>query len=517
MTHHLAAGLIVTLVPIMCGPSLLEAQDFDSNVVIELFHPDTSPVADGELVSGTLTGKVTIKNSTTQHAQFYKNFRVITTNDTNLMIDSHPWVRTFQLDTAEFYDGDNLISVHVHPVNTPGMPYITDFSVQALTLRTANNNPSPTGDVQLPTISIDPTMISLPSSSLMDSKAFYTDYEAVTVFDEGVKIDVDQQEDQSNKAQVIPHLGTSVLGRFRWTDRTLPFGDSVGRLIRLSHLVNFQTPTKRPSRIVFFVADASGRANYGFYSFTLPALSATARQTYPLPSTNAKILNVAQGDEIVITDNGSFNLQVEVTNPRLLGHEFTMLSTWVGNRSVAATELAPFIRAMQPEDTSFIVDIKVPAAEIEKLQRSRDGGVGATAFALWNDFDRFRDSNLPVSDHVHLNSIRTTSYSWPYGNPTVTIFDPKDNDSLKEGSVAVSYAVYGNLTDAHKLLIQLDDKNPMEVESFTGTQIASEYRLPALGRQEHTVRMYLVDAAGQLLAGARAQSSIVFSVDNGTL
>ena len=60
MTHHLAAGLIVTLVPIMCGPSLLEAQDFDSNVVIELFHPDTSPVADGELVSGTLTGKVTI-------------------------------------------------------------------------------------------------------------------------------------------------------------------------------------------------------------------------------------------------------------------------------------------------------------------------------------------------------------------------------------------------------------------------------------------------------------------------
>ena len=46
MTHQLTTGLIVTLVPIMCGPSLLEAQDFDSNVVIELFHPDTSPVAD---------------------------------------------------------------------------------------------------------------------------------------------------------------------------------------------------------------------------------------------------------------------------------------------------------------------------------------------------------------------------------------------------------------------------------------------------------------------------------------
>ena len=250
-----------------------------------------------------------------QHAQFYKNFRILIPDEAGQLIDSNDWVRTFTLDTSEFYDGENLISVHVHPMNTPGTPYITDFSVQAFKIVTANGQAAPSGDVQLPTMTIDPTMMSLLSSSLLDSKSFYTGYDAVTVFDDGRRIDVDQREDESNSAQVIPHLGASILGRFRWTDRTLPFGDSVGRLITRVHLINFQTATDTPARLVFFFNDACGRANYAFYDFVLPALSAEARRVYPLPSTDARILNVSQGDEIVIPDDGVFTLRVEVTNP----------------------------------------------------------------------------------------------------------------------------------------------------------------------------------------------------------
>ena len=368
---------------------------------------------EGDTVSGTLRGQVTVQNSMMQHAQFYKNFRILIPDEAGQLIDSNDWLRTFTLDTSEFYDGENLISVHVHPMNTPGTPYIADMSVQAFKIVTANGRAAPRGDVQLPTMTIEPTMMSLLSSSLLDSKSFYTDYDAVTVFDDGRKIDVDQRGGESNSAQVIPHLGTSILGRFRWTDRALPFGDSMGRLITRAHLINFQTTTDTPARIVFFFNDACGRANYAFYNFMLPALSPEARRVYPLPSTDAKILNVSQGDEIVIPDDGVFSLQVEVTNPGRLGFEFATLSTWVGNRSVAATDLRPLIRAMAPGQTSVVVNVKIPAAEIQKLQVSRDGGAGATAFALWNDFDRFRDSNLPASEHVHVSSIRTSSYPWP--------------------------------------------------------------------------------------------------------
>jgi hypothetical protein len=388
----------------------LQANDFSSDIAIELFTRDDSPVREGDTVSGTLTGKITIRHSLTQHVQLYKNFRVMSTNEVGQVIDSTSWVRTFVLDTSEFYDGENLISAHVHPMNVPGQPYIADFSVQAFKIVTENDNPAPTGDRQLPTIAIDPTMMLLLGSTLMDSVSLDTGFDAVTVSDDGAKIDVDQLENESNRAQVLPHLGASILGRFRWTDRTLPFGESLGRLIRRSHLINFQKHTDTPARIVFFLNDGSGRANYGFYSFTMPALSTEARSAYPLPSTDAKILNVSQGDEIVIADDGVLNLKVEVTNPRLLGREFATLSTWVGNRSVAKTDLTVLIRTMDADETSLIVDVEIPASEIQKLQDSRDGGLGSTAFVLWNDFDRSRDSNLPTSEHVHLNSIRTSSY-----------------------------------------------------------------------------------------------------------
>ena len=140
---------------------MLQADDFSSDIAIELFRPDNSPVSEGDTVSGTLRGQITVHNSMTQHAQFYKNFRILIPDEAGRLIDSDKWVRTFRLDTSEFYDGENLISVHVHPMNTPGTPYIADFSVQAFAIVTANGQAAPSGDVQLPTMTIDPTMMSL--------------------------------------------------------------------------------------------------------------------------------------------------------------------------------------------------------------------------------------------------------------------------------------------------------------------------------------------------------------------
>ena len=410
MCYVLVRQVVVALLALACAPSVLVADEFDPNIEIRLFTDDGEPVSAGEAVSGRLTGTVTVRHARGQHARLYENFRVITPREAGHLVDSDPWVRSFELDTTTLYDGENLVSVHVHPMNAPGRPYIADFSVQAVTIVTENDNPSPSGDRRLPTVTIDPSMMLLVDSDLLDSKSLYTDYEAVTVSDDAGRIDVDQDEHRSNRAQVIPHLGASVLGRFRWSDRTLPFAESLGRLIRRAHLVSFQRTEDTPARVVFFVSDASGRASYGFYRFTLPALSKDGRDANPLPSMDARILNVADGDEIVVADDGAFILEVEVTNPRLLSREFPTLSTWVGNRSVAKTNLAPLVRAMGPDETRLTVDVEIPASEIRKLQESRDGGVGSTAFVIWNDFDKFRDANLPASAHVHVNSIRTASH-----------------------------------------------------------------------------------------------------------
>ena len=152
--------LLLAVLPGLHGPAVLQAGGFSSDIAIELFRPNNSPVFEGDTVSGTLRGQITVQNSMTQHAQFYKNFRILIPDEAGQLIDSNDWVRTFTLDTSEFYDGENLISVHVHLMNTPGTPYITDFSVQAFKIVTANGRAAPSGDVQLPTMTIDPTMMS---------------------------------------------------------------------------------------------------------------------------------------------------------------------------------------------------------------------------------------------------------------------------------------------------------------------------------------------------------------------
>ncbi|SVC70394.1 uncharacterized protein METZ01_LOCUS323248, partial [marine metagenome] len=48
MSHDLARSVVLALIVGICGPALLAADDFSSDIVIELFTLDDSPVTEGD-------------------------------------------------------------------------------------------------------------------------------------------------------------------------------------------------------------------------------------------------------------------------------------------------------------------------------------------------------------------------------------------------------------------------------------------------------------------------------------
>jgi len=405
----------------------------NTDIVIELFDSNGEQILPGQTVSGVITGKATFINKMGQHAQFYQNFRTLPINGTSHMINSNQWERTFSVNTASFFDGENLISMHVHPMNIEGQPYITQFNVGHFKIVTANNNPSPNGDTQLPSMSIDKTKIVISPSSLLPGHILDSIDGAFIVNDDLGSIDIDQDSSFSNKAQVIPHLGASVLGRFRWLGSSPPWGEDFQHdIFGDVHLINFQKDSKYRATMVFFFNDDSGRANYGFYSFDMPALADTDRGEFTLPSLNSNILNVSQGQEIIIPEGEDFILQVQVNVSDVMAEQFLFMSTWVGNRSVARTRLQTYIANMSEGETSFIVDVKIPEAEIRKLQDSRQGGKDSVAFAIWNDFSQLSSglntNNLPSSEHVHVSMIRTADIDSDFQDADSDgVIDSEDN------------------------------------------------------------------------------------------
>lgn len=385
------------------------------DIRIELFDSSGNPIGPGETVSGVVNGRITIFNKVGYHAQFYQNFRTFRPNEHGHMVDSPIWQRTFRVDTSTFFDGENLLSVHAHPMNVAGLPYSTNFDVGRLRIVTSNANPAPNGDVRLPVMWIDESKIIGFDSTMVAGQVVTSDFRYFGLNDDFGPIDIDHRPQGSDKAQIIAHLGGSVLGRFRWSDSIPPWGDSPSRIFSGVHLINFQRESEYTARVVYFFNDDAGRANYASHSFRMPALNPVDRQLYPLPPLDAVILNADQGGEIVMPAGGAYRLQVEVRNPLPLGNTFSKLDTWIGNRSVAVTDLAPSIAAMQSGESRFVVDVDIPAAEISKLQATRQGGMDNSAFAIWVDFLADDDFSLPASEHHHLAMVRTDDMVWVHG------------------------------------------------------------------------------------------------------
>ena len=480
--------------------SINVTDDASSYVRIKVFK-DGLEIQEGEEVSGEITGEIHIHNAMHQHAQFYKNFRTLKANEHGHMIMSNHFIRTFTIDTSEFFDGENLISVHAHPHNVEGQPYMTDFMFGTFKLNSSNSNPAPNGDTKLPEAVIDNDQLTVSSSAFMSIGD-----NAVTINDDGETLNFDQSSSFAGNAQIIPHLGASVLGRFRWNTLTPPFAED--GIIKSVNLINFQQSTETEARIIFFLQDEVGRANYAYTNVTIPAISSSNRLNNPLPNLDAHIENLSQGDTLIIPDGEEFNVRVKVTNPGSLTSTYRKLNLWVGNRSVKNIDLTEHYNNLTEGETEFFVDIPLPASEIAKLEAKRALGQDSTAFAMWLDFTNGNSNNLPTSEHIHLNSIRTLSRPWPYGEPTTLIISPEEGFSTT-GGISIDAAAFGNLPEGYTAWVKIDDGTAQQISGNYGTVV-----FESLSRGEHTITSFITDSTGSILSNPEASSSKTISIVN---
>lgn len=477
-------------------------------IEIEVFQ-NGEPIAEGEPVTGEIQGTITVYNSTGQHAQLYKNFRILHPNEHGHSIDTNAWTRTFKLDTSEFYDGENLISVHAHPHNHPGHPYSVDFTVGSFKLLTANDNPAPNGDTDLPTLEINSELISLSGSSsatLPGHRLTADEWNAFKLVDDGDPIDIDQEKNKSNGGQIIPHIGASVLGRFRWPIK-LTFAENVA--FSDVYLLPFQTTEPREARIVFFIQDEVGRANYAFHTFTIPAIGQQQMESRPI---NAQILNISQGDTIILPEEEDFEVEVLVSFPHWPGRSAVdHLYLWVGNRAVSFITLDSYWDELNDSDTSFVVKIKLPRRDIELLQEAREVSPDSTAFAVWLDFSfgSTQDFSLPTSEHVHVTSIRTSDHPSPFGPPRLVRSQPTQPLSFTADKVAIDLFAVGNLPDGYQIRYQIDEQATQILAAHTSRIVAND-----LERGTHTLFAQILDEQGNRLENSEASLTLPFDVLN---
>ncbi|WP_237058404.1 outer membrane protein assembly factor BamB family protein [Microbulbifer sediminum] len=383
---------------------------FNPAIVIEVFDITGAPVNPGQVVSGEVTGRITVYGKTGQHVQFYKNFRTLEADGHNHFVDQEMWQTTFTLDTADFFDGENLLSVHVHPMNVPGNYLTTDFDVGVFRLVTSNSNPAPNSDTQLPRLIISEDKISLiPLSNLVPGHLLFSSFGAVRVLDDYGEIGIDGW-DFEGKAQVIAHLGASVLGKKRSIYSRPPKATGgTGIIFHEVNLLNFQKPEPRPAKVVLFFNDNAGRANYGFYEFELPALPTASRDVFDLNFPDVELLDVHQGGHLLVGDDGYLRMTARVKLPETYATVFDHMTAWVGNQPVLDLNFSKaVIQTQVPEGRrEFVVELPIPASEIEKLEQVRLPGADTAAFAVWADFWGYQGNHLPVSEHIHVSSLRT--------------------------------------------------------------------------------------------------------------
>lgn len=416
---RIVAVALCALVLSFGRPGPAQARPFDDppQAVIEVFK-NGAPIAEGQTVSGTIRARLTVHNAVGHHVQFYGNMVVLDPVDgpPHMMVDASPWERTFYLNTSMFYDGENLLSAHVHPHPVPGEPFSTELTVGTFRILSGNNRPAPGGDIHLPTLQWG-------TVNFFQYDATYL-YSQARLLDDGPANYYDGTGYQ--RGQLLPHLGSSILGRERWPNSQPPFGS--GDEVHACNVVPFQREAPFAARLVFFFSDSVGRANYAFTDFVMPALVPGlpfGRDVFGLPALDAKVLGVHPGDEIVMSYQQDHILQIQVSNiPQLESYEWFRMTTWVGNRPVAITFLEDYVSAMEPGQTSFVAEVAIPYYIIEWDESWHPA---TTAIAVWNDFtwlqgasgDMVVFKNIPAGQHVHLNSLRTSALPWPNAAPVV--------------------------------------------------------------------------------------------------
>lgn len=475
------------------------AESADPGIAITVTS-NGQPVSEGQTVSGTVNITVTVTNGIAMHVATYGNMIFLPFNEPGHAPNTPVWSHTTQVDTRRFYDGENLLSVHAHPHNHAGEPYGADFTFATFKIVSENSNPAPNGDRLLPTLVINgsgwtPTLA---------GGEYYLSGDA-SVADDKTPSGVGREFMTAAPVQIIAHLGESVLGRFRWNNLTPPFGDQ--SVVSQCHLRPFQQPAEFDTKVVFFFTDGAGRANYATRAFRMPALSTTPGVDLSLPFLDGKIVGLGDGGTLRVPDGGTAPLYVQVSNLLPGVWTYPEMTTWIGNRAVKVTNLLPYLHALPEGATSVIVEVPIPADEVQRIQAARQGGEMSTATPIWVDFNRGNVPCLPVSSHVHLNSVRTTSYPWPYGQPTVVITKPWNNSGHWTGtSLAARYDQWGPLPAGYRVRWSLNGGS-WQVDDGDGA-----IALTGLTRQSHRLEVELTDAALVRLPGTGSFAAANFIV-----
>ena len=363
--------LLVLVMGVVAPPVMGASTDPESAPSIKILHPEKGDVLSGKVIIG-----VNVDDGKGQMGAIY--FDMVGLTHEMIMQDS--FYAEVVVDTADYYDGEHLINVHVHPHSG------NEFHIGKLKIVTSNDNPAPNGDLKIPQLKII-------------KKKIVTDANLLNI---RVQLDDDSPIEGG---QVLAHINRAI-GRAS-SGKKLDMGDSEPTQKQFQgvyrvHLLPFQTDKSKKITVRFFVTDAVGRANLVSTNVRIPARTAE-QQNVEVPS--GKLLNVEPFQEFIPE-----KVHVKLEN----AHMATEVLLWLGDKRINKVSL---------KGTETEVHIPVNVKRVKEVFKGKIGGP-SRATAMWIEFrpkvsefpelskvagktpsDLPENISVPVLGHTHINPI----------------------------------------------------------------------------------------------------------------
>ena len=363
--------LPVLLMAVMAQSVMAASTNSDPLPSIKILDPE-----EGAVLSGKVTIGVSVDGGKGQMGAIYFDMVGLT----HQMIKQDSFYTTVVVDTTEYYDGEHLINVHVHPHSG------NEFHVGKLKVVTSNDNPAPNGDVEIPQLKII-------------KKKMLTDANLLNI---RVQLDDDSPIEG---AQVLAHINRAI-GRAS-SGKNLDMEDSDPKQKHFQgvyrvHLLPFQSDKPKKTTIRFFITDAVGRANLVSTNVLIPART-LKQQNVDVPS--GKIMNIDSFQEFIPE-----KVHVKLEN----AHMASDVLLWLGDKRIKKVSL---------EGTETEVHIPVNVKMVKEFFKTKIGEP-SRATAVWIEFrpkvsafpqlselavkapsDLPKNISVPVLGHTHINPV----------------------------------------------------------------------------------------------------------------